>query len=250
VGHEINNTINFISGALPPLRATITELKEAIVASRLPEVITENNSQYFLATLARRQGTTDFNGLLAQIDLLLGNIEEGANRTTVIVHHLKSFSRSSGQEFHPADLHEGLESTLTITRHQCRDRIEIETDLAPDLPLVECLGGQINQVFLNILTNAIQAITREGRIEIKSWSGNGEIHFAFSDSGGGIPAELLPRIFDPFFTTKETGKGTGLGLGICYQIVKKHGGQIKVKSQLGVGSTFEVILPIKQQRER
>ena len=118
-----------------------------------------------------------------------------------------------------------------------------------DIPNIRCNPQQLNQVFVNLLVNAAQAIEKQGEIKIKTWNGDGAIHISISDTGGGIPPDKIDRIFEPFFTTKEVGKGTGLGLSITYDIIKKHDGEIDVYSVPGEGTTFTVKIPIKDNRQ-
>ncbi len=142
-------------------------------------------------------------------------------------------------------MHEGIESTLTLLHHQLKKRIDVVREFG-DLPEIECFPSRLNQVFMNLLVNAIQAIDGEGRITVRTSASATHIRLEFHDSGRGVPPDVLPRIFDPGFTTKGVGVGSGLGLAICYQIVHEdHGGEISVDSQLGTGTTFTVTLPIQ-----
>ncbi|MBI5443005.1 MAG: hypothetical protein HY900_17545 [Deltaproteobacteria bacterium] len=224
VAHEVNNSVNFISGALPVLQSLFDEIRAAGTAAgpgadRLPQ-------------------------RLRAADQLMANIGEGARRAAQIVRDLRDFARVEQTEFAVADLHHGIESTLQLLHQEYRDRIEVRKEYAESLPRVECLPGQINQVFMNLLRNAAQAIPDRGTVTIRTWSEADRVHICFADDGPGIPAELVPRIFDPFFTTKDVGKGTGLGLGISYGIVRRHGGEILVRSREGEGAEFEIVLPI------
>lgn len=171
-------------------------------------------------------------------------IETGTRRVTAIVRGLRNFARLDEAELKEADLHACLEDTLLLINHDLRNRVQVFREYG-DLPMVLCYPGRLNQVFLNLLNNAQQAIQGEGTIRITTSRQAGEVHLAISDSGTGIPPEHLPRIFDPGFTTKGVGVGTGLGLSICYQIVQDHAGRIEVASQPGQGSTFTVILPLR-----
>ncbi|MDH4032584.1 MAG: ATP-binding protein, partial [candidate division Zixibacteria bacterium] len=143
-----------------------------------------------------------------------------------------------------ADIHEGIEDTLTLIHHEIKHSITIVRDYG-DLPRINCYPGQLNQVFLNLLINSSQSISGQGEIKITTLVRDGHIRIAFSDNGHGIPAEQLPKVFDPGFTTKGVGVGTGLGLSICYQIIRDHHGGIEVDSEVGRGTTFTVVLPIE-----
>jgi two-component system NtrC family sensor kinase len=154
-----------------------------------------------------------------------------------------------GTEFANANINEGLDSTLSIAWNELKYKTTVTKEYG-QLPRVWCNLGQLNQVFLNILVNAAHAIVDHGEIRITTWEEDDAVRIAISDTGGGIPPENLKRIFDPFFTTKEVGKGTGLGLAIAYDIiVNKHNGRIEVVSEIGVGTTFTIMLPVTTTQE-
>ena len=140
------------------------------------------------------------------------------------------------------DVNEGVDSALTIAGHQLRDRINVVRHLG-EVPKVRCMPSQINQVFLNLITNAAQAMEDEGTLTVSSRGAKDHVEVSFTDTGSGIPDDVLPKIFDPFFTTKAPGEGTGLGLAIVHKIVKSHGGSIKVRTTAGKGTEFTVTLP-------
>ena len=161
-----------------------------------------------------------------------------------IVRSLRNFARLDEAELKKVDLHEGIESTLTLVYHEYKNRIEIVRDFGA-LPEVECYPNQLNQVFLNILVNAIQAIKGTGTITIKTRASGEHVTLSFADSGDGIAPEHLNRIFDPGFTTKGVGVGTGLGLSIVYKIIQAHQGRVDVTSKVGTGTTFIITLPVR-----
>ena len=161
---------------------------------------------------------------------------------TEIVTSLRHFARLDEGELKKADIHEGIEGAVTLVQHDLKGRVEIERHYA-ELEPVMCYPGKLNQVFLNILVNASQAIEAEGTITITTSKNGNEIHVAIGDTGKGIPQKDLKSIFDPGFTTKGVRVGTGLGLSICYQILQQHKGRIEVESEVGKGSVFSVILP-------
>lgn len=167
-------------------------------------------------------------------------------RINEIVKSLKNFARLDESEIKKVNIHDGLSSTLTLLRHELKERIQIITDYSK-LPEVECYPNLLNQVFMNLLVNAVQSINNKGTITIKTWHTEDNINISISDTGLGINESNMKKIFDPGFTTKGVGVGTGLGLSICYQIIEKHKGQIKVESISGRGSTFTVIIPARQQ---
>ena len=168
---------------------------------------------------------------------------EGTDRVTTIVRELKSFSRVDETQMQPADINECLTATLNIVWNELKYKAEVIKEYG-DIPLTLCNPQQLNQVFLNLLVNAAQAIDKKGEIRIRTSQADNQILVAITDTGGGIASEDLPRIFEPFFTTKEIGKGTGLGLSISYDIIKKHGGDITVTSKPGAGTTFILKIPV------
>ena len=173
---------------------------------------------------------------------------EGIERVTRIVRDLKDFSRSGRDEsWKLADIHAGLESTLNIIWNELKYNTTLEKNYG-ELPPVECLPSELNQVFMNILINAGQAIGERGTVRISTGHEGDHVWIEISDSGPGMPPEVVQRIFDPFFTTKPVGKGTGLGLSISYGIVAKHHGRIDVESTPGKGSTFRITLPLRQPK--
>ena len=181
--------------------------------------------------------------LLKDAKELLADASEGLTQLGTLVQNLKGFSRVDRDGMDSMDLNEGLESALMIAQHQMRDRVRIVKHLGA-LPKVRCMPSQINQVFLNLITNAAQAIEGEGSLTIESKQVGNAVEISFEDTGCGIPDEILPKIFDPFFTTKPVGEGTGLGLSIVHKIVKGHGGSIKVRTTPRKGSVFTLSLPV------
>jgi signal transduction histidine kinase len=184
--------------------------------------------------------------LLKDAKELLVDASEGLSQLGSLVLNLKGFSRVDRDGMDSVDLNEGLESALMIAQHQMRDRVRIVKHLGT-LPKVRCMPSQVNQVFLNLITNAAQAIEGDGTLTIESKADANDVEISFTDTGCGIPDDVLPKIFDPFFTTKPVGEGTGLGLSIVHKIVKSHGGSIKVRTTPKKGTTFTVILPLHGQ---
>jgi two-component system NtrC family sensor kinase len=186
-----------------------------------------------------------------KIDFIMNDIQklveeslDGAERVRCIVRDLKSFSHQDDAQCRPFNVNDCLESTLNMARNEIKYVAEVEREYAQELPLLTCFPQKLNQVFMNLLVNAAHAIEEYGSIRLRTAHENGDIIVSISDTGKGIAPENLTRIFEPFFTTKEVGKGTGLGLSISYDIVKKHGGVIHVESALGNGTTFTVVLPL------
>ena len=226
VAHEINSPVGAISSMQNTLSIAIDKLHEALIESA-PQLLDENRE--FRTAL---QAIVDANRVIGM----------GAGRVTEIVTSLRHFARLDEGELKKADIHEGIEGAVTLVQHDLKGRVEIERHYA-ELEPVMCYPGKLNQVFLNILVNASQAIENKGKITITTSNPGNEIHVAIGDTGKGIPQKDLKSIFDPGFTTKGVRVGTGLGLSICYQILQQHKGRIEVESEVGKGSVFSVILP-------
>lgn len=180
--------------------------------------------------------------LLTEAKELLADSADGITQLAALVQNLKGFARVDRDGMDLMDVNEGVESALMIAAHQLRDRIKIVRKL-DSVPRVRGMPSQLNQVFLNLITNAAQAMEEEGTLTVATRAGDGNVEIAFADTGCGIPDDVLPKIFDPFFTTKAPGEGTGLGLSIVHKIVKSHGGSIKVRTTPNRGSEFTVMLP-------
>lgn len=183
--------------------------------------------------------------LKTDVFALLVESKDGLQRVKKIVEDLKDFSHVGKTEWQFADLHRGLDSTLNIVSNELKHKASVVKQYGL-LPAVECLPQELNQVFRNLLINAGQAIAKEGRITISTGARGDEVGVEIADTGAGIAPEILNRIFDPFFTTKPVGKGTGLGLSVSYGIVQKHHGRFEVTSEPGKGTTFRVLLPMRQ----
>ncbi len=183
--------------------------------------------------------------VLRLVDDLLRTNAEACQRISAIVKNLKNFARLDEAEWKTADLREGMDSTLALVEHLLRGRIEIVREYG-EVPLIACHPGQLNQVFMNLLVNAIQAIEGPGAIRVRLAVDGRDLRVDVEDTGSGIAPEHLARVFDPGFTTKGVGVGTGLGLAICHRIVAAHAGTITVRSQRGGGSTFSIRLPLER----
>ena len=185
--------------------------------------------------------STEVARLLQNIEQLNAVNKTATERIVAIVKSLRNFARLDRAELDMVDIHEGLETTLSLVHHELKNRIKVHKDYG-NIPPIKCYPSQINQVFMNLLVNASHAIKGQGKIFIKTRVRDGTVTIEFQDTGIGIPDEDLSRIFDPGFTTKGFGVGTGLGLSIVYQIIEKHKGKIEVESEFGKGTTFRVIL--------
>jgi PAS domain S-box-containing protein len=242
VAHEINNPVNFINSSLAGLKSNLEYL---LGFSDLYSEL-KNNTQATLEKIKEKEKEASLNEVLGMFKRSVEIIEVGIERTTKIVKGLKAFARSDEKRLEKYDIHKSIDNTLLILYNQFKDRVQITKEFG-DLPEIECFPSQINQVVMNILTNAIHAIDYKGEITIKTgMTDNSQLSIEIKDTGKGIPEEQLKHIFDPFFTTKEVGKGTGLGLSIAYGIINDHNGEINVESELGKGTIFKITLPVKQ----
>ena len=235
VAHEINNPVGFVNSNLGSLKNYVNQLLTVISAyeSNDPAQITE----------ARQKADLDF--LREDLPSLLSESQDGLSRVTKIVQDLKDFSRVDQADHQPSDLNAALESTLNVVANEIKYKAEVVRELG-DIPLVDCVPAQINQVFMNLLVNAAQAIPERGKIIVRSGLENNHVWFEIEDTGKGMSAEIQQRIFEPFFTTKPVGQGTGLGLSISYDIiVKKHSGRMDVRSKPDQGTCFRLWLPLQ-----
>jgi two-component system NtrC family sensor kinase len=238
VAHELNNPIGFVSSNAATLEDFVSRLRRMVETYRTAEL---NEVDAARTDAAWQDLKVDY--ALRYLDPMLQGIKEGAERTRKIVRDLRVFARGDDDVRQPVDLHEELESSLTLLGHLLKDRVEVARKYG-DLPAVECVRSQIDQVLLNIIANAAQAIEGRGTITIETRREEGWAVVAIGDTGPGVAPDVLGRVFDPFFTTKPVGEGTGLGLSISYEIAKKHGGDIGVESRPGQGATFTVRLPL------
>ncbi|MEM7511883.1 MAG: two-component regulator propeller domain-containing protein, partial [Bacteroidota bacterium] len=241
VAHEINNPITFVIGNVGPLKRDITDVLE--VLKKYDETIETNELQKYFKQVEETKEELDFTYILEEISALLRGIEEGANRTSTIVKGLRNFSRLDEEEIKHASVHEGLDSTLLILNSQLKNKIDVVKEYG-EIPEILCYPGKLNQVYMNIISNGIQAIKGEGKITLKTWQEKENISVSIKDSGVGMTEEVKQRIFEPFFTTKDVGEGTGLGLSITFGIIEQHQGKIAVNSQSGQGTEFLITLPI------
>jgi signal transduction histidine kinase len=246
VAHEINNPIGYVKSNLNSLQQYISQLLEAMWAYAAAAAAPGDVAA--AARVQRACQECDLNFLATDVKQLLEESREGVDRVCRIVRDLKDFSRREhADEWVLANLHEGLESTLNIVWNELKYKAQVVKTFG-ELPAIECLPSELNQVFMNIFINAGQAIKTQGVITVSTQRCGDNVRICIGDDGEGIPAEALPHIFDPFFTTKPVGAGTGLGLAISYGIVAKHNGTIEVASAPGHGTMFQIELPIKQTR--
>lgn len=221
VAHEINNPVTFIAGNIVPLQRTVRRIRELAAETGLPQL----------------------SSIADQGERIVDLMAQGAERTAAIVRDLRTFSRGGDEPAKPVDVHEGIDISLRLLGPRMEDRITVHRDYG-HIPPVRMVSGQLNQVFMNLLANACDAIEGSGNIWISTARDDSMVRIMVRDDGVGIPKDRLARIFDPFFTTKPPGQGTGLGLSVSHGIVGRHGGKIEVRSSLGAGTVFEVWLPV------
>jgi two-component system NtrC family sensor kinase len=227
VAHEINTPLGSIHSNTGTATSAIALLEKALARPELAAHV-QNDRKLERALLILKE-SSEVNRMASE-------------RIVGIVGSLRNFARLDEAERKTADLHEGIDSTLTLLRHQTKNRIEVVKDYG-ELARADCYPNQLNQVFMNVLVNAVQAMDGKGTITITTRQLDGQAVLTFRDTGKGIAAENLKRVFSPGFTTKGVGVGTGLGLSIAYRIMEKHGGTIECESEVGVGTTFTLRLP-------
>ncbi len=240
VAHEINNPIGFVSSNLRSLGKYLHKLTEyvAFIESGI------KGSPFEEECLQKRRAIK-LDYLFEDCTDLIAESVDGTERVSKIVQSLKTFSRVDQAEVKLTDLNECLQSAIAIVWNEIKYKAELEKNLSP-LPEILCNPQEITQVFTNILVNAAQAIEKDGKIQITSSADTNTVTVRFEDNGCGIPEQNLERIFEPFFTTKKVGQGTGLGMSISYEVIKKHGGDIRVASRVGEGTVFTMTLPLRR----
>jgi PAS domain S-box-containing protein len=241
IAHELNNPINFVYGNVDFLGRYMEDLLSLVDMVESAELSPELRARF-----ERRKHEIEYEFLVDDSRKLIRSIRSGAERTAGIVRDLKAFSRTGGGDLQETDLVAGIETTLNLIAPLLKNRISVVKDFQPGVPKIVCNAGHVNQVFMNILTNAAQAIDGEGTIWVTiALHDETRIRVQIRDSGPGIRNEILEKILDPFFTTKEVGEGTGLGLSISDNIVRAHGGRLTYSSVDGEGATFTVVLPLR-----
>jgi signal transduction histidine kinase len=239
VAHEINNPVGFVNSNIGSLRKYVLNLLDLLVAYEQTEAALPESARQQVGQI---KSQIDIAFLREDILSLLTESADGLQRVTRIVRDLKNFSHVDEAELQCVNIEEGLESTLRIVWNELKYKANVVKEFG-SVPAIHCFPSQLNQVFMNLLVNAGQALEEKGTITIRTGHDVAEVWIEVSDTGKGIAKENLQRIFEPFFTTKPVGQGTGLGLSLSYGIVKKHGGSIAVESAVGLGTTFKVTLP-------
>jgi len=244
IAHEINNPINFVYNGIDTLKLSLDDLIE--IVEKYQAVESAQDQQAALEEVKSLKTELNYEELLEDINYLVGDIKKGAIRTMEIVKGLRVFSRLDEEEKKKASISECLDSTLVLLNTKLKGKVEVKRFYDESMPEINCYPGQLNQVFMNILNNAIQAFPEEKKdaeIDIYTENLQENIVIRIKDNGVGMNEQVQRRIFEPFFTTKAVGVGTGLGLSISFGIIEKHNGNIYVNSEEGKGTEFVIQLP-------
>jgi signal transduction histidine kinase len=244
IAHEINNPINFVSANVKPLKLDVEDILSVI--KKYEELEGSKNLEKDLLAIKEYKNSIDLEYVKEEVDILLSGIEDGAKRTAEIVTGLKNFSRLDETDIKQANINEGIESTLVLLKNLLTPNIKVIKELG-DLPLIECLPGKLNQVFMNLFSNALYAIKKKGLefdqfLKITTLETADNVILVVEDSGIGMSEQVKHKIFEPFFTTKDVGEGTGLGMSIVFKIIETHQAKIEVESTEGVGTKISIIL--------
>ena len=239
IAHEINNPLSFIYANLENLNKFSLKVRSLIDVYDELDMPEETKN-----AIEEKKEEINYTYLKSRITDMIEKSIDGADRMKKIVSDMKTFSRVDRAEVEVADINESIEATLGIMVHEYKNRIEIKKEYDEQLPPIKCFISKLNQVFLNILANACQAIDDKGVISIRTRKDGDNIVIEIEDSGAGMPDDVKAKVFDPFFTTKPVGQGTGMGLSICHDIIQQHNGDLSVKSTIGKGTTFIISIPI------
>ncbi len=256
VAHEINTPLGYarsnatiIRGAIQDIRGVCEAQSQALEMINSPTA-TDDQIGQAMEDAMTLEGQVQAVDLTNELDNLLGHTEFGLTHISELVQSLKDFSRVDRSRSDLYNVNQGIDSTLKLASNHLKDKVQVDLNLTEGLPEIVCSPSQINQVLLNLITNAAQAIDKpDGKITIHTNSVKNGVGIRIVDNGCGMTQDVLDRIFDPFFTTKDVGKGTGLGLSISYKIIEDHHGKIHAKSSPGKGSEFVILLPLKQPKE-
>jgi signal transduction histidine kinase len=242
IAHEINNPVSFTQTSSFALDQDLKDITQLIEKYR--SYI--QNRKDDVTEIEEFEKSIDYKFLIEAINQSIADIKEGTKRTSDIVKGLREFSHIDSEEMELTDIHYGIDSTLKLLKSKFIEGIKLTKNYDQSLGLINCHIGQLNQVFLNLFINAIDAIEDKGEIVITTKNQGDKVLITIEDNGSGIPEELINKIFDPFFTTKEVGEGMGLGLSISHGIIKQHGGTISVASTPGKGTRFDILLPMSE----
>lgn len=248
IAHELNNPINFVSANVKPLRQDVEDIINILEQYNniTPDDLENGDIEDKLADIEDLKDEIDLPYVVEEVENLLGSITSGATRVADIVKDLRNFSRLDEDDLKHVDLHEGLESTLTLLNKEL-GAITVKKEFGDIVPEIDCYPGHINQVWLNIMTNAIKSMDNGGELHIQTdLDENHNVRVKTTDTGCGMTEEVKTRLFEPFFTTRDVGEGTGLGMSVSYGVIEKHNGNILVDSEVDTASTLTVTLPLTQ----
>jgi two-component system, NtrC family, sensor kinase len=257
VAHEINNPTGFVSSNLKTLLDYQEDIAGLVAKYRSLIADLENNGHKDKIADGIKAGIEDLKAMESDVDIdflmediidLIGDCREGTERIKKIVIDLKDFAHPGEDKIQSVNINQGLDSTLNVVNNEIKYKATVQRDFG-EIPEIKGYPQQLNQVFMNILVNAAQAIEKKGEITVRTRPVADQVEVMISDTGCGIPKENLQKIFDPFFTTKDVGKGTGLGMNIAYNIIKKHNGTIELHSEVGKGTTFTIRIPVEAFKE-
>ncbi|MFY0625843.1 MAG: hypothetical protein JXR07_06100 [Reichenbachiella sp.] len=245
IAHEINNPVNFVANGIHTMKENFDQMHVFVENYRkICEMESLDDIQKYYKIL--RSDDNEYDGIKTSMEESLEDAEYGTTRITEIVNGLRSFSRQDESEIKEAHIHDVVDNALLILKPKYKKKAKVLKDYDHSMQTIKCLPGQLNQVFVNLIGNASDAIDFKGTITIRTTNlDDDNIQLQIQDDGKGISEEVQRKIFDPFYTTKSVGKGTGLGLSITYGIIEKHGGSIKVDSEVGKGTVFTVTIPKK-----
>jgi len=245
ITHEINNPINFVHGNMPHLKNYTTALFQII---ELYESFEQDLNEEKQTQLKELKDKIELSFIKEDLPKLIKSCHEGTERTKSIILDLKNFSRLDEMVINEIDLPKEIDTTLNILHNKIKNQIEVIKEYEDDIPPIEGYGGQLNQVFMNIIDNACYAMNNSGKLYIRLKKVEKNVIIEFEDTGCGIAKEQLEKIFDPFYTTKQVGEGTGLGMSISYKVIENHDGKILVESTVGKGTKFTIVLPILMKK--
>jgi len=246
IAHELNNPINFISAGSFGLSKDLGDLM--ILLEKYEKLNNHPGIVHYLEKIDKLKEKIDYHFIKKNVTQTIEDIKLGAKRTTEIVQGIRNFSHLNGGDMQMTDIHKGLDTTLVLLKNKLRNKVEVVKDYDKNLGEILCYPGHLNQVFMNLLANAEQAMEGKGKITIKTKNLKNKTLISIKDNGTGISEEVKNKVFEPFFTTKEPGQGTGLGLSISHDIIKRHQGSIEVESKLGKGSEFIITIPINKKK--
>jgi two-component system NtrC family sensor kinase len=256
IAHEINNPTAFLSSNLKTANDYLQEIGPLVTGYR--QIIAElrtsaghidfgDRTRSLLEAVKQIEDHINFDFIMADLADIFAECRQGTDRIRKIIADLRDFARPGEPEHQLTDINQGLDAAICLVFSELKNKAELIKEYG-DLPRINCCSRQINQVFMNLLVNAAQAIETHGIIRVRTRARGKCVEVQISDTGQGIPEQNLSRIFDPFFTTKAVGEGTGLGLSMVYGIIKKHSGEIVVESKVGQGTCFILRLPINENR--